>query len=203
MFSQIEVIFDGLSNVKWLKAQFRKRICAWIFRLVVDLLWLEVYQVHFVIISQVPWALLWYVMFKSYVCSARLNIDLNRRFWICFQNSKSYLEVLPKNNNTREPIPKNNNTRKPTPEVLQKLENCPTLVRTLKKIISVNLEQCANFHVPERRPFVSIVNFMENAKPLLHYHTSLASIVTTMEKPMKALPKMSLHPPLVHTAWFQ
>jgi hypothetical protein len=24
-----------------------------------------------------------------------------------------------------------------------------------------------------------------------------------MEKPMKALPKMSLHPPLVHTAWFQ
>jgi hypothetical protein len=24
-----------------------------------------------------------------------------------------------------------------------------------------------------------------------------------MEKPVKALPKMSLHPPLVHTAWFQ
>jgi hypothetical protein len=67
----------------------------------------------------------------------------------------------------------------------------------LKKNISVNLEQCANFHVPERRHFVSMVNFMENAKPLLHYHTSLTSIFRIMEKPMKALPKMSLHPPLI------
>ncbi len=92
---------------------------------------------------------------------------------------------------------KNNNKREPTPEVLQKLENCPTLVRTLKKIISVNLEQCANFHVPERRPFVSMVNYMENAKPLLHYHTSLASIFTIMENPMKALPKLSLYSPLI------
>jgi hypothetical protein len=97
----------------------------------------------------------------------------------------------------REPIPKNNNMRGPTPEVLLKLENCPTLVRTLKKIISVNLEQCADFHVPERRPFVSMVNYMENAKPLLHYHTSLASIFTIMENPMKALPKLSLYSPLI------
>jgi len=28
-------------------------------------------------------------------------------------------------------------------------------------------------------------------------HTSLASIFTIMKKPMKALPKMSLHPPLI------
>jgi len=51
------VILDDLSNIKCLKTQFWRRICPLILRSIVDLLWLKVYLIHFVMISHVHWGM--------------------------------------------------------------------------------------------------------------------------------------------------
>ncbi len=48
---------DDLSNIKCLKTQFWRRICPLILRSIVDLLWLKVYLIHFVMISHVHWGM--------------------------------------------------------------------------------------------------------------------------------------------------
>jgi hypothetical protein len=66
---------DGMLNVKCPKAQFWKKICPWTLTLVVDLLWLEVYLVHFVMIFHMHWGVMGYViMFKSCVYSVKWKV---------------------------------------------------------------------------------------------------------------------------------